>query len=528
MAPILPQSVPGEALVVRGGRVFSLDGDVHAPPLRDLIVAGGRIVAVTAPGDPAVAAAVADGARVLEAADRLVIPGFVNAHYHSYDVLAKGLLEDLPFDLWALLSQPAYWGPRSAAELRLRTLVGGLECLKNGVTCVQDMNSLVPQDEATLDTILSAYAELGIRVVFSCAVRDVAALDIAPFAPADAPEAVRAILAGKAGDAEADLAFVAAQIARLRPLPATLHWAVSPSGPQRCGTRLLEGLSEIAAAHALPVTTHVYETRAQLANARARFPQHGGSLVRRLKDTGLLGSRTAIAHSVWIDRGEIDMLAAAGAAVVHNPMANLKLKSGLAPLLDLRAAGVPVALGCDNCSCGDTQNMFQAVKLFALLAGGMDGLPTGVDAAAALRAGTLDGARAVGLAGEIGALAPGMRADFALIDLSDIAWQPFNSAARQLAYAECGRGVRDVVVEGRVVLRDGRAAGVDEIALRAELSELMVAWRRDYDALRVRQEPAFPWLLAANRVLASAEHGIDRFIPRAPGDARRPVEETAR
>ena len=97
----------------------------------------------------------------------------MNAHYHSYDVLAKGLLEDMPFDVWALHSQPAYFGRRSKAEIRARTLLGALECLRNGVTTLQDMNSLVPQDEETLDIILSAYAEIGIRVVFSIAVRDV-------------------------------------------------------------------------------------------------------------------------------------------------------------------------------------------------------------------------------------------------------------------------------------------------------------------------------------------------------------------
>ena len=93
----------------------------------------------------------------------------------------------MPFDVWTLHSQPAYWGKRSKAELRARTLLGALEGLRHGITTIQDMNSLVPQDEETLDTILSAYAEVGIRVVFSIAVRDLAALDIEPFLPADMP-----------------------------------------------------------------------------------------------------------------------------------------------------------------------------------------------------------------------------------------------------------------------------------------------------------------------------------------------------
>ena len=102
-------------------------------------------------------------------------------------MLAKGRFEDMPFDVWALHSQPAYWGKRSKAELRARTLLGAMEGLRHGITTIQDMNSLVPQDEETLDIILAAYAEVGIRVVFSIAVRDLAALDIEPFLPPDMP-----------------------------------------------------------------------------------------------------------------------------------------------------------------------------------------------------------------------------------------------------------------------------------------------------------------------------------------------------
>ena len=107
------------------------------PPMRDILIRGSRIVSVTAPDEDtarkqeiARRAADADEAQVIDARGKLVMPGFVNAHYHSYDVLAKGLLEDMPFDVWALHSQPAYFGRRSKAEIRIRTLLGALECLR--------------------------------------------------------------------------------------------------------------------------------------------------------------------------------------------------------------------------------------------------------------------------------------------------------------------------------------------------------------------------------------------------------------
>jgi hypothetical protein len=152
-------------LLIRGARIYDHDGDIHDPPIRDILVVGSRIASVTAPGEHMEAKGVAT--ETIEARGKLIIPGFVNAHYHSYDVLAKGLLEDMPFDVWALHSQPAYFGKRSKAEIRIRTLLGALECLRNGITTVQDMNSLVPQDEETLDTILSAYDEIGIRCATS-------------------------------------------------------------------------------------------------------------------------------------------------------------------------------------------------------------------------------------------------------------------------------------------------------------------------------------------------------------------------
>jgi 5-methylthioadenosine/S-adenosylhomocysteine deaminase len=423
---------------IRGARVLAPGADPHKPPICDVLIADRKIAALFAPGAPDAPSIPAD-AILVDGTDRLAIPGLVNAHYHSYDTLAKGRFEDMPFDVWALHSQPAYWGKRSRAELRLRTLVGALEALRGGITTVQDMNSLVPQDEETLDTILAAYAEAGIRVVFSIAVRDVPDLDIAPFLPSDMPETARALVAGKPSDAKAELAFVEAQIRRLDPLPRRFHWALGPSGPQRCSRALLEGIAELSHRYDLPVLTHVYETRAQLAKARASYGAHGGSLVRYMADIGLLGPRTSLAHGVYLTEAEIGALAQAGAGVVHNPLANLKLKNGVAPLRAFKASGVNLALGCDNSSCSDCQNLFQAMKLYTLLAAGSSGDPTGILAHDALAAATTGGAKALGLAGKVGALAPGMAADVALLDLTDYAYQPFNSATRQLVFSESRR-----------------------------------------------------------------------------------------
>jgi 5-methylthioadenosine/S-adenosylhomocysteine deaminase len=517
----IPESDPpsGREILIRGGRVYDHQGDIDDPPVRDILIRGSRIVSVTAPDEVIELkqeivrrAAISDEARVIEGRGKLVIPGFVNSHYHSYDVLAKGLLEDMPFDVWALHSQPAYFGPRSRTELRIRTLLGALECIRNGITTLQDMNSLVPQDEETLDVVLSAYAEIGIRVVFSIAVRDVAALDIAPFLPPDVPEAVMAIIRGASKDPCAEIAFVERQIKRLTPLPPNVTWGLSPSGPQRSSRALLEGVSDLAQRYGLPIFTHVYETKAQTAKARAIYGEHAGSMIRYLADIGLLAPRTTIAHGVWLTRDEIAIMAEHRAGVAHNPISNLKLKSGVAPMHAAMQAGVRVALGCDNCSCGDCQSIFQAMKMFCLLAAVSDPNPTGVRAVDAVKAATLGGAQAMNLEGEIGAVRPGMKADLVIIDLNDVAWQPLNSVARQLVFSEAGRGVETTIVDGEVVMFERRITTIDEAALRDELASLMPTFRRDFANVAEANREAVPYLLAANERLKSHDVGINRFV----------------
>ena len=442
----------------------------------------------------------------------MVVPGFVNAHYHSYDVLAKGMLEDMPFDVWALHSQPAYFGQRSRAELRMRVMLGAIECLRNGITTVQDMNTLVPQDEDTLDTILAAYAEVGIRVVFSVALRDIGALDIAPFLPPGVPAEVLARIQGSDRDPLPDLAFVEAQIARRADLPSRITWGLSPSGPQRSSRTLLEGISDIGLRHKLPVFTHVYETKAQTAKARAIYAEQGGSMIRWLDEVGLLRPGTTLAHCVWLKPEEMAMLADRQVSVAHNPISNMKLKSGVAPMRALACEGVNIALGCDNSSCGDCQNMFQAMKAFCLMAAVADPQPTGIYAADAIRAATTGGAKALGLGHKVGALKVGMKADMVIVDLADPAYMPFNSATRQLVFSESGRGVETTIVDGRVVMRNRRMVTVDEAAIRAELAELLPQFRKDFAVVAAANEKAKPYLLEANARVADHDVGVQRFL----------------
>jgi 5-methylthioadenosine/S-adenosylhomocysteine deaminase len=275
---------------------------------------------------------------------------------------------------------------------------------------------------------------------------------------------------------------------------------------------LLERLADLAKRHDLPIFSHIYISRAEALNARQRFTEHGGSLIALMKAVGLLGKRLTLAHGVWLDEGEVEAIAEAGTNVAINPLSNLKTKNGIAPIRQLLEARINLALGCDNCSCSDCQNLFQAMKMYALLAQGMDGEPSGVFACDAFDAATIGSARAVGLSGQVGEVKPGMKADLALIDLSDYAYQPFNSAARQMVYSETGRGVDTVMVDGEVVLSDGKPTRVDWESFRGELAELMAKADADYAALAKRNAPAVPYLLDAARNVNRAPLGLNRYV----------------
>src|SRR5262245_43543306 len=492
-------------LLIKGGQVYDHEGDVHKPAVADILIEGDTIAAV-GPNLPA-----GGPHETIDASHHLVVPGLINAHYHSHDTLCRGLFEELTLEMWLLYTLPM-GANRSKEELRARTLVGAVESLHCGITTVQDMLGLVPLDDAGTDVVISAYREAGIRVVFSPMVWDIP--PIAMVRNKDSlPQDVQEMLGTTGRSVRDQLDYMEHQFKR-HAASGTLHWAVAPFAPQRCSPQMLQGCAELAHKYDLPVYTHVYETRGQALIARELFAKHDGSLISYLDSTGLLGPRLNIVHSVWITRREMDRMAAADAGIVLNHLSNLKLKSGVPPVLDMREAGVRLGLGCDNCSGTDVQSVFQSMKAFCLLAAVSDPQPGSHLAHEVIRHATLGNARSAGLAGRLGAIKPGYKADMILIDLHDAAYLPYNSAARQLVYTEAGRGVESVIVDGRVVMKDRKLTTIDEDALRREVADLMRHFVADYDAVVASRKRALPYMLEAHKQVWAPDIGLNRFIAR--------------
>jgi 5-methylthioadenosine/S-adenosylhomocysteine deaminase len=503
--------------LIRGGRVYDHDGDPHDPAVADVLIEGDRIAKVE-PGladrlDPA------SLGRTIDARDKLVLPGFVNGHYHSHDTLLKGCFETLPLETWVLSALPPAYPKRSKEEVRARTLLGAAECLLSGMTTVQDMLTIFPFDPEHVDVVLAAYEEIGIRVVFALQIGDMPGLERVPYWKETIPPEYHRYLSaavepfGKTSPLE----VVSGEYLRSRQPGTRLSWALAPTSPEFCSPALLGGLAELSGRHDLPVYTHIYESKSMALAGRKSLGEYGGSQVRYLKACGLLNPKLTLAHSVWMLPEEIDLIAAAGTNVVVNPVGNLKTRSGVPPIREYLEAGVNLGVGCDNCSCSDAQNMFQAMKLFCCLPAVCHPEPGPPSASDALRAATLGGARSAGLGAEIGAVKPGMKADLSILDLRHLTFVPLNSVARQVVYTEAGASVDTVLVDGRVVVEGRRLATIDQDELRQSVEIVMRDLRKDIATVEQRIAKLYPFLMEAWRKSWADDIGVQRYIGEFPG-----------
>ena len=499
---------PGTTLLLRGGRALTPHADWHHPTQVDIAIAADKIAGI----HPGYQLRDDRNVEVIDARDHLVLPGFVNAHYHSHDVLAKGTLEEVPLEAWRLYALPPQYPPRSTEEVYARTLLGALECLRSGMTTIQDMLTLYPYDERHMNAVMKAYEEVGIRIVFALQYADRKGIETIPFWKDTFPSELHPLLS-TAAEPERDLDLIGHfETTRLKSSPPPrVSWGLGPSAPERCSPALMRRTMEIARRYDIPVYTHIYESRGMALQARLTLPQYSGLLIRRLAEEGVLDPRLNFAHSVWLSREEIDLLAEHDAGVVLNPQGNLKMKCGIAPIRMLQSAGVRIGLGCDNCSCSDAQNMFMAMKLFTLIAAVSDPIPGPPQAITALRAATQAGAAGARLGDVLGRIAPGFKADLTLIDMRDPTFSPMNSAARQLVHIEAGRGVRHVIVDGKVVVRDRALTTVDESTIYEAVKAVIPGFQRDFAAISQRVAKLQPWLDRAHHRIMTAELDIERL-----------------
>jgi len=501
-------------MLISKGRVMRAGSDPHDPPVADILIEGNRIAAVGPNLRETMAETIQGDIQVVDASNSLVVPGFVNAHYHSHDVLAKGCIEEAPLETWRLLALPPQYPKRSREEIRARTLLGAIECLRSGMTSIQDMVTLFPFDPEHLDIVAEAYRDVGIRAVVALQYADIRGVDTVPFWRKCFPEEMHKFLSSAAEpDKNSDqLAYMEEKYLKGGTGHDRLTWALGPSAPERCTPELIERTIDLSQRYGMSIYTHIYESKGMALQARQEYQEFDGSLVKRLHKEGMLGPRLNLAHSVWLLPEEIELLAETNTNVVINPLSNMKLKSGIPPILQLQEAGITMGLGCDNCSCSDAQNMFQAMKLYCLIAAISDPDPGPDQAVNAFNAATVGGASTAGLGNELGVIEPGYLADLVLLNLKDPSFVPLNSAVRQLVYTEGGRGIQSVIVNGEIVIRDGVLKAMDEEAIIQEVMEIMPEFMKDYCQVAERAERLKPFIEKAHKRIWAEDVGMNRMF----------------
>jgi 5-methylthioadenosine/S-adenosylhomocysteine deaminase len=445
-------------------------------PRADILVRGTTIAAV---GTDLPVSRETPDLRVIEADGLLAMPGLVNGHVHSPGNFMKGALDDTPLELFMLYQVPPFSDAPPSPRLNyVRTMLGILEMLKLGVTAAHDDAFYVPvPTEGAIDGLMQAYADSGMRAAVTLDQPNVVEYEKYPFLYDLLPDGIRQRMARAPRMSTGELLHLYRYLIRRwhGACDGRLRAAVSCSAPQRVTLDYLAGLGELSRAHDLPFNLHILETKLQRVLGEERY---GKSLVRYVHDLGLLDERVLVIHAVWADEADMELLAAAGCSVAHNPVSNLKLGSGVMPFRRLRDHGVTICLGSDEATVDDTANMWGVAKAAGLIHriadpdyGQWPGAPE------ILRALIRGGARAMRLEGKVGVLAPGYEADLILLDLNTLAFTPLNDLRRQLVFCENGSSVVLTMVAGRVVAERGHVLTVDEEAIKAEARALMPAYR---------------------------------------------------
>jgi cytosine/adenosine deaminase-related metal-dependent hydrolase len=432
----------------------------------DVVVDGGRISAV---GRDAAQSA---GAEVIDCSRFAIVPGMVNAHCHSNENWFRGRWDNLPLEPWMLFSYPALAGPvQSSRETYLRTLIGALDMVHSGATCVVDfLYEMAGFTDESLAAVVAAYRDIGLRALIVLGMGDRAyhetvVLDDRLVEPA----LIERLERDKPPTWDEWEAFTRRAVERYHRPDEGISIGLGPSGPQRCTDHFLQASAALADELDLQIHIHVLETRMQALSGQKMY---GKTLPEHMQALGFLSPRVNFEHGIWLTAHDIEIVRDSGTTVVHNPISNMKLGSGICPVPVLLEHGVNVALGTDGMSSNDGNDMFAALKVAGLVHKLWDiDYERWLGAREAWQMATAGGAQAAGDHAGLGRIEAGRRADLTLLDLDSRVFTPLARPLHHVVFGSTTTAVHSTMIGGRWVLRDGRVTGIDEPAILAEVRE---------------------------------------------------------
>jgi 5-methylthioadenosine/S-adenosylhomocysteine deaminase len=426
-------------LFISGGTVVTMDAEFRVIEDGGVAIDGDVIAGIGERADLEPKARTAK--KTIDARGTLVLPGMINGHAHAAMSLFRGVAEDHSLDDWLqryifpaearnVTEEFVFWGTR----------LGVLEMLRGGVTTYADMYYFE-------DVVARVTKEAGMRGVLGQTILDFPAPDHKTPAAA--------------------LAYTQQFIERWKGDP-LITPAVAPHSIYTLSTETLKKAAELARANGVPILMHIAEAPFESERSRAK---HGGSPVNYLERIGLLGGDVVGAHCVWVDATDIATLLRCGVGTVHNPSSNMKLASGVMPVVDLLTAGVPVGLATDSAASNNNQDLFQEMNVAAKLQKVTRMDPRALPARQVVEMATIGGARALHLDKQIGSLEVGKQADVVLIGTGATHSTPMYNVYSQLVYALNAHDVLTVVIAGKIVMEVRVMMTMDKPAILAKAHE---------------------------------------------------------
>lgn len=438
-----------EGFVLRGGFVVAMDAFRTAAPRDVHVDTRGRIAALLPPQTPVV------GTSDINVAGLTVVPGLVQAHLHLCQTLFRGLAESRPLLRWLRERIWPLEGAHDRESMRASADLGIHELLRGGTTSVLDMGSV-----HHADALFESARDAGIRYVGGKAMMD---------AGEGVPDSLLETTADSIRESD-----------RLRDTwegaaGGRLRHAWCPRFVLSCTTDALRAVAARSRATGGIIHTHASEQSDEAAIVRE---VHGAPNIATLVHLGITGTHAVLAHGVWPEDAEVDLMARDGTHVVHCPSSNLKLGSGVAPVRRYLDTGISVAIGADGAACSNSLDGWGELRLAHLLASYAGG-PGSISAADIFALATLGGARALGLEGQVGAVAPGFQADLVAVTSHGVHQSSGGDPYVRLVHATSARDVRHVWVGGRRVVADGEVVTLEEASVtrEADAARMRVAQR---------------------------------------------------
>ena len=433
-----PQS---PALIVRGATILTMN-DAFDVIEGDVVVRGGRIESIGKSSD-------AKADHIINGRGSYLLPGFIQTHIHLCQTLFRGYADDLALLDWLRTRIWPMEAAHTPASLAAAAQQAAAELLRSGTTTALTMETV-----HDTDAVFEALEPMGLRAVVGKCMMD-----------ADAAAPSR-LMEDTARSIDESVAIARRWHGRA---DGRLRAAFAPRFAVSCSRELLEAVARLAIEHQLVIHTHASENRDEIALIKSRT---GRKNIDYLADTGLASPQLCLAHCVWVDDDEQSLMAERGVKVLHCPGSNLKLGSGLAPVVEMRAKGISVSLGADGAACNNHLDMFEEMRLAAVLQS-VRHKPGALTARDVVWMATREGARALGLDHDIGSIEPGKKADLILVDAHGA--DPYSA----VVYASRGTDVRTTIVDGQVLIDNFQPT-------RWDFNEIKAVARAEATALAAR------------------------------------------